>query len=139
MTSPEKIEQEKRPLNKLNDSFKKFVIIKDDIKTSIDENGLITIGIYDFLLNENSLETYDTDKIKCPKLNLGYFLHILGKIQIKMGFLQQFDGCKIAQNIIFNKYYVIAEEIFAVYRFFLQLLYLIYTPRHCINTAATKK
>ena len=57
MTSPERTEQEKKSLNKLNDSFKKFVIIKNDIKTSIDENGLITMGIYDFLLNENSLET----------------------------------------------------------------------------------
>ena len=56
MLSPEKIEQEKKSLNKLNDSFKKFVIIKEDIKTSIDENGLITMGIYDFLLNEDSLE-----------------------------------------------------------------------------------
>lgn len=57
MSSSEKMEQEKRSLNKLNDSFKKFIITKDDIKTSIDENGLITMGIYDFLLNENSLET----------------------------------------------------------------------------------
>lgn len=56
MSSSEKMEQEKRALNKLNDSFKKFIIIKDDIKTSIDENGLITMGIYDFLLNENSLD-----------------------------------------------------------------------------------
>lgn len=56
MSSPEKIQQEKKSLNKVNDSFKKFVIIKDDIKTNIDENGLITMGIYDFLLNENSLE-----------------------------------------------------------------------------------
>lgn len=56
MSSSEKIEQEKKSLNKLNDSFKKFVIVKDDIKTSIDENGLITMGIYDFLLHENSLE-----------------------------------------------------------------------------------
>lgn len=56
MSTPEKIEQEKRSLNKLNDSFKKFIIVKDDIKTTIDDNGLITMGIYDFLLNENSLE-----------------------------------------------------------------------------------
>lgn len=56
MLFPEKIEQEKKSLNKLNDSFKKFVIIKEDIKTNIDKNGLITMGIYDFLLNEDSLE-----------------------------------------------------------------------------------
>lgn len=56
MASPKKAEQEKKSLNKLNDSFRKFIIIKDDIKTSIDDNGLITMGIYDFLLNEKSLE-----------------------------------------------------------------------------------
>ncbi|MDE7432334.1 MAG: hypothetical protein K2N34_10545 [Lachnospiraceae bacterium] len=98
MTSPEKIEQEKRPLNKLNDSFKKFVIIKDDIKTSVDENGLITIGIYDFLLNENSLETYDTDKIKCPKLNLGYFLHILAKFKSKWAFYSNLMAVKLPRT-----------------------------------------
>lgn len=58
MPSQAKIEQEKKSLNKLNDSFKKFVIIKDDIKTNIDENGLITMGICDFLLHEDSLEIY---------------------------------------------------------------------------------
>ncbi len=56
MSSKEKIKQEKNSLNKLNDSFKKFVIVKDDIKTQIDENGLITMGIFEFLLNENSLD-----------------------------------------------------------------------------------
>lgn len=33
-----------------------IIIIKDDIKTSIDENGLITMEIFDFLLNEDYLE-----------------------------------------------------------------------------------
>ncbi len=56
MHSEEKIKQEKKSLNKLNDSFRKFVIVKDDIKTQIDENGLITMGIFEFLLNENSLD-----------------------------------------------------------------------------------
>ena len=58
MPTEEKMKQEKKSLNKLNDSFKKFVIVKDDIKTEIDENGLITIGIFEFLLNENSMEVY---------------------------------------------------------------------------------
>lgn len=56
MTSSTKVEQEKKSLNKVNDSFKKFIIVKDDIKVNIDENGLITMSIYDFLLQENSLE-----------------------------------------------------------------------------------
>lgn len=56
MPTEEKLKQEKRALNKLNDSFKKFVIVKEDIKTQIDEDGLITMGVFEFLLNENSLE-----------------------------------------------------------------------------------
>lgn len=56
MPTEEKMKQEKKSLNKLNDSFKKFVIVKDDIKTEIDEDGLITMGIFEFLLNENSLD-----------------------------------------------------------------------------------
>ncbi len=56
MSSFAKVEQEKRSLNKVNDSFKKIIIVKDDIKVNIDENGLITMGIYEFLLQENSLE-----------------------------------------------------------------------------------
>lgn len=58
MPTEEKMKQEKKSLNKLSDSFKKFVIVKDDIKTEIDEDGLITMGVFEFLLNENSLEVY---------------------------------------------------------------------------------
>lgn len=57
MSSPEKVAQEKKSLNKLNDSFKKMIVVKDDIKTSIDDNGLLTMGIYDFLLDEKSLDS----------------------------------------------------------------------------------
>lgn len=56
MPTEEKMKQEKKSLNKLQDSFKKIVIVKEDIKTEIDENGLITMGVFEFLLNENSLE-----------------------------------------------------------------------------------
>ena len=56
MSTEEKVKQGKKSLNKLNDSFKKFVIVKDDIKTEIDEDGLISMGIFEFLLNENSLD-----------------------------------------------------------------------------------
>lgn len=51
----EKEKQEKRSLNKINDSFKKIVVVKDDIKLKRDENGIVTMGIYEFLLNQNSL------------------------------------------------------------------------------------
>lgn len=56
MPSSEKIEQEERPLLKINDSFKKFIIVKDYIKRNRDENGIITMSIFDFLLDINSLE-----------------------------------------------------------------------------------
>lgn len=55
MPTAEKMEQEKRSLNKMSDSFKRFVIVRDDIKKHIDEKGIVTMGIYEFLLNENSL------------------------------------------------------------------------------------
>lgn len=56
MPTEEKIEQEERPLLKINDSFKKFIIVKDYIKRNRDENGIITMSIFDFLLDINSLE-----------------------------------------------------------------------------------
>ena len=56
MPSSEKMEQEKKSLAKINDSFKKIIVVKDNIRPQIDENGIITIGLINFLLDENSLE-----------------------------------------------------------------------------------
>ena len=56
MPSNEKIEQEERPLLKVNDSFKKFIITKDYIKRTRDDNGIIKMSIFDFLLDINSLD-----------------------------------------------------------------------------------
>lgn len=47
---------DKKSLTKLNDFFKKIVIVKDDIKPRTDEQGIIIIGILDFLLDETILE-----------------------------------------------------------------------------------
>lgn len=55
MPTAEKLEQEKRSLIKTNDSFKKIIIVKDNIRPQIDENGIVTIGLINFLLDENSL------------------------------------------------------------------------------------
>ncbi len=52
----EKIRQEKASLLNVNDSFKKIIIVKDVINVQRDEDGITTMSIYDFLLNENSLE-----------------------------------------------------------------------------------
>ena len=48
--------QEKASLMNIKDSFKKIIIVKDIIKPWHDEDGIITMSIYDFLLNENSME-----------------------------------------------------------------------------------
>ena len=48
--------QETRPFRKIDDSFKKIVITKDVVSPSYDEFGILTMNIYDFLLNPKSLE-----------------------------------------------------------------------------------
>lgn len=52
----EKIKQEKASLVNINDSFKKIIIVKDIINVKHDEDGVEYISIYDFLLQDNSLE-----------------------------------------------------------------------------------
>jgi len=51
----EKREQELRPLLKVKDSFKKILIVGDDIRPWTDDNGIVTVGLRQFLLDENSL------------------------------------------------------------------------------------
>ena len=55
MPNIEKLNQEERPLLKINDSFKKIIIVKDYIKRVRGENGIITMSIFDFLLDFDSL------------------------------------------------------------------------------------
>ncbi|MBE6650178.1 MAG: ATP-binding protein [Ruminococcaceae bacterium] len=52
----EKRAQEIRPFIKINDSFKKIIITKDIVPSYYDENGILTMNIYDFLLDSKSLE-----------------------------------------------------------------------------------
>ena len=52
----EKRLQEKASLVNVSDSFKKIIIVKDAIKPWHDDDGILTISIYDFLLNTDSLE-----------------------------------------------------------------------------------
>ena len=52
----EKELQESRPLVNINDSFKKIIIVKDHIMPRRNEEGILTIGLFDFLLNEDSLD-----------------------------------------------------------------------------------
>lgn len=48
--------QETRPLNKIQDSFKKIVVVKDSINPWHDEKGILYIGIEQFLLEANSMD-----------------------------------------------------------------------------------
>ena len=54
--SKEKEKQELRSLTNVNDFFKKVIIVKDDIEPWHNEDGVLIIGIKQFLLNENSLD-----------------------------------------------------------------------------------
>ena len=56
MANEVKEKQEKKSLLKTKDSFKKIIVVKDDIKLKRDDSGITTMGIFDFLLNENSLD-----------------------------------------------------------------------------------
>lgn len=56
MPTPEKQIQEKTSLINVADSFKKIIIVKDIVNVKRDENGVVTMSIYDFLLKENSLD-----------------------------------------------------------------------------------
>ena len=56
MESEEKIKQERTSLEKVDDSFKKIIVLGEECPITRDERGITTIGIYDFLLKENSLE-----------------------------------------------------------------------------------
>ena len=52
----EKERQEKESLNSVEDSFKKIVLVRDVVKTSRDEKGIVTMSIYDFLMDKDSLQ-----------------------------------------------------------------------------------
>ena len=46
----EKREQELASLKRINDSFKKIIIVHDDIVSHYDDNGVLITGLMDFLL-----------------------------------------------------------------------------------------
>ena len=55
MRTPEKAAQEKASLLGINDSFKKVVLVRDVVKPLRDERGVVTMSVFDFLLDEDSL------------------------------------------------------------------------------------
>ncbi|MDD6207310.1 MAG: ATP-binding protein [Clostridiales bacterium] len=51
-----KMEQEQRPLTLTGDFFKKIIITKDAPASYYNDDGVLVMSVYDFLLNEGSLE-----------------------------------------------------------------------------------
>ena len=52
----EKRAQETRPLLRIDDSFKKIIITRDTMPPQYDDRGILTVGLYDFLLDPAVLE-----------------------------------------------------------------------------------
>lgn len=52
----EKRTQEIRPFRKIDDSFKKILITRDIVKANYDSNGILTLNIFDFLLDPTAIE-----------------------------------------------------------------------------------
>lgn len=55
LPTEEKREQEMRPFKSIGDSFRKIVVVKDNIKPRISEDGTELVGIIHFLLDRNFL------------------------------------------------------------------------------------
>ena len=50
------MKQETNSLNRVSDSFRKIVVVKDDIIPWHDEQGILYIGIEQFLLDEHAVD-----------------------------------------------------------------------------------
>ena len=50
------MKREKRSLYYIKDSFKKIIVTKDGLDRRKDDNGFTIIDIFDFLLDEDSLD-----------------------------------------------------------------------------------
>ncbi|MDR0354981.1 MAG: DUF4143 domain-containing protein, partial [Deltaproteobacteria bacterium] len=60
-SAPTVAEEEKRmretnPLNRISDSFKKIVVVKDDMIPWHDENGVLYVAVTQFLLDEEAMD-----------------------------------------------------------------------------------
>ena len=57
LPTTEKEKQEIKSLINIPDSFQKIVIVRDNIKLKRDDNGIVTMSLKEFLLNENVLSS----------------------------------------------------------------------------------
>ena len=56
VSTDEKREQEKASFRNIHDSFKKIFIVRDVVNVQRDNDGFVTMSIFDFLLDKNSLD-----------------------------------------------------------------------------------
>lgn len=56
LNSEKKLQQETKSLDLINDSFKKIIVVNKDIVSKKTEKGYLLISLYDFLMNQNSLD-----------------------------------------------------------------------------------
>ena len=56
MPDEKKMHQEQRSLINTGDSFKKIIITKDALAPLYNEEGVLIMSVYDFLLNPESLD-----------------------------------------------------------------------------------
>ena len=52
----EKMDQEQAPLIKISDSFKKIIVVNSNTPVWRNDQGILVMNLYDFLLNEDSLD-----------------------------------------------------------------------------------
>ena len=48
--------QETKPFTKIDDSFKKILITRDIVPSQYDDRGILTINVYDFLLDPSVID-----------------------------------------------------------------------------------
>jgi hypothetical protein len=56
MMDEAKVRQEEASLRRIDDSFKKIIVLGEHTPVIHNEHGITLMSIYDFLLNDNSLE-----------------------------------------------------------------------------------
>ena len=56
MATEEKIKQEEHSLKHIDDAFKKIIIVNSNVKPWYNENGILIIGLYDFLLEPSLMD-----------------------------------------------------------------------------------
>ena len=56
MDEPDRKDQELRPFLKVNDGFRKIVLVGDDVPPHINEIGVMIMNVIDFMKDPNSLD-----------------------------------------------------------------------------------